>query len=246
MGDVIISHQVVQFDFGRQYPDRFEQKGSVVEILDRSNQDVRCFLSGFQTRREKERFQEMHVKYLRQLEEWRYPGVEHDRLFPSSTRHADISGASNSCDRAGCQGELVQRARLDTQDTPRPCVHLGPIASGDTVMKSAEHRDQLACTFGIVGFEMEGAGACNSLSCLIIKGACDYADSHKNKIWQNYAAASAAACAKALLECLSELKAECMLLSFPRRPLMLIIGRWGLHIFAIFANTFRYGQSISP
>jgi nucleoside phosphorylase len=56
MGDVIISHQVVKFDFGRQYPDRFEQKGSVVDILDRSNQDVRCFLSGLQTRTEKERF----------------------------------------------------------------------------------------------------------------------------------------------------------------------------------------------
>jgi nucleoside phosphorylase len=78
-------------------------------------------------------------------------------------------------------------------------------------MKSAEHRDQLARTLGIVGFEMEGAGVCNSLSCLIIKGACDYADSHKNKVWQDYAAASAAACAKALLECLPELKPECML-----------------------------------
>ncbi|KAL3439860.1 nucleoside phosphorylase domain-containing protein [Aspergillus insuetus] len=223
MGDVIISDQVVKFDFGRQYPDRFEQKEDVADTLDRSNQDVRCFLSGFRTRTEKERFQGMHVKYLRQLGEkgsiWRYPGVEHDRLFLSSTRHADISGASNSCDRAGCQGELIQRARLDTQDSPRPRVHYGPIASGDTVMKSAEHRDQLARR--IVGFEMEGAGVCNNLSCLVIKGACDYADSHKDKIWQDYAAGSAAACAKALLE-------------------------WGLHIFAMFANTFKYGQSISP
>jgi hypothetical protein len=30
-------------------------------------------------------------------------------------------------------------------------------------------------------------------------GICDYADSHKNKGWQNYAAATAAACAKGLL-----------------------------------------------
>jgi nucleoside phosphorylase len=157
----------------------------------------------------------MHVKYLRQLEEkgsiWRYPGVEHDRLFSSSTRHADISGASSSCDRAGCQGELLERVRLDTQDTPQPRVHLGPIASEDTVMKSAEHRDQLARTFEIVGFEMEGTGVCNSLSCLIIKGACDYADSHKNKTWQDYAAASAAACVKALLDHMTHLKAECTL-----------------------------------
>ncbi|KAL2787921.1 nucleoside phosphorylase domain-containing protein [Aspergillus keveii] len=211
MGDVIISHQVVKFDFGRQYPDRFEQKGSVVDILDRSNQDVRCFLSGFQTRREKQRFQDMHVKYLRQLEEWRYPGVEHDRLCPSSTRHADISGhPSTSC-------------------------HLGPIASGDTVMKSAEHRDQLARTFGIVGFEMEGAGVCNSLSCLIIKGACDYADSHKNKVWQDYAAASAAACAKALLECLPKLKPECALtLSTPR------LAKYDRRLWPLTSSCYRY------
>jgi nucleoside phosphorylase len=34
----------------------------------------------------------------------------------------------------------------------------------------------------------------------MIKGVCDYADSHKNKIWQDYAATTAAACMKALLK----------------------------------------------
>jgi hypothetical protein len=34
----------------------------------------------------------------------------------------------------------------------------------------------------------------------VIKGACDYADSHKNKVWQRYAAATAAACMKAFLD----------------------------------------------
>jgi nucleoside phosphorylase len=36
--------------------------------------------------------------------------------------------------------------------------------------------------------------------CVVIKGVCDYADSHKNKKWQSYAAATAAACMKAFLE----------------------------------------------
>jgi hypothetical protein len=35
--------------------------------------------------------------------------------------------------------------------------------------------------------------------CLVIRGICDYADSHKNKIWQPYAAAAAGAYAKELL-----------------------------------------------
>ena len=35
--------------------------------------------------------------------------------------------------------------------------------------------------------------------CLVIRGVCNYADSHKNKRWQPYAAATAAAYAKELL-----------------------------------------------
>ncbi|KAF5014190.1 hypothetical protein F66182_14908, partial [Fusarium sp. NRRL 66182] len=73
-------------------------------------------------------------------------------------------------------------------------------------MKSGEHRDELAKTAQIIGFEMEGAGVADSLSCLIIKGICDYADSHKNKMWQQYAAASAASCCKAFLEALPKIK----------------------------------------
>jgi nucleoside phosphorylase len=46
---------------------------------------------------------------------------------------------------------------------------------------------------------MEGAGVWDIFPCVVIKGACDYADSHKNKVWQRYAAATAAACMKAFL-----------------------------------------------
>ncbi|KAL4869013.1 P-loop containing nucleoside triphosphate hydrolase protein [Aspergillus spectabilis] len=67
-------------------------------------------------------------------------------------------------------------------------------------MKSGEHRDNLVKLEGVIGFEMEGAGVWNNISCVIIKGVCDYADSHKNKAWQAYAAATGAATAKAFLE----------------------------------------------
>jgi nucleoside phosphorylase len=68
-------------------------------------------------------------------------------------------------------------------------------------MKSGEHRDLLEKNEGVIGIEMEGAGVWDNLPCVIIKGVCDYADSHKNKAWQNYAAATAASAAKALLWC---------------------------------------------
>jgi nucleoside phosphorylase len=46
---------------------------------------------------------------------------------------------------------------------------------------------------------MEAAGLMNSFPCLVIRGICDYADSHKNSQWQAYAARTAAAYAKGLL-----------------------------------------------
>ena len=40
----------------------------------------------------------------------------------------------------------------------------------------------------------------NNFPCIIIRGICDYADSHKNKDWLEYAAAVAIGFAKELLE----------------------------------------------
>lgn len=53
--------------------------------------------------------------------------------------------------------------------------------------------------YGIIGLEMEAAGIMNTIPVGVIRGVCDYADSHKNKDWQPYAAAMAAAYAKAIL-----------------------------------------------
>ncbi len=39
----------------------------------------------------------------------------------------------------------------------------------------------------------------NNFPCLVVRGICDYADSHKNKNWQEHSAAVAAAFAKELL-----------------------------------------------
>ncbi|KAF5514119.1 Conidiation-specific protein 10 [Colletotrichum fructicola] len=46
---------------------------------------------------------------------------------------------------------------------------------------------------------MEAAGLMDTFPCIVIRGICDYSDSHKNKAWQGYAAATAAAYARELL-----------------------------------------------
>jgi nucleoside phosphorylase len=85
-------------------------------------------------------------------------------------------------------------------DAVKPFIHFGLMASGDTVMKSGEDRDRIAAEEKVIAFEMEGAGVWDAFPCVVVKGVCDYADSHKNKKWQGYAASTAAACMKAFLK----------------------------------------------
>jgi nucleoside phosphorylase len=67
-------------------------------------------------------------------------------------------------------------------------------------MRDGCTRDTLSRELGgILCFEMEAAGLMNNFPCLVIRGICDYADSHKNKNWQTFAAGTAAAYAKEVL-----------------------------------------------
>ncbi|KAL8366135.1 hypothetical protein RB595_004758 [Gaeumannomyces hyphopodioides] len=81
-----------------------------------------------------------------------------------------------------------------------PAIHYGLIASSNQLMKDAVMRDELASKHDVLCFEMEAAGLMNHFPCLVIRGICDYSDSHKNKKWQGFAAMMAAAYAKDLLK----------------------------------------------
>jgi nucleoside phosphorylase len=96
-----------------------------------------------------------------------------------------------------------EKARLiprKPRKVPGPVIHYGTIASADQVMRHAQTRDKIRKKFGVLCFEMEAAGLMNDFPCLVIRGICDYSDTHKHKIWQRYAAATAAAYAKELLQ----------------------------------------------
>lgn len=201
LGDVIISDGIVQYDLGRQLPERFVRKDTLLESLGRPTSEIRALLAKLKGRRGRKMLRDRIVTYMDVLQAEpdlaaKYPGVTCDRLFEAAYRHV---ADGKSCDECGCAGSLVPRERLQL-DNPMPAVHFGLIASGDTVMKSGEERDVIARQENVVGFEMEGAGVWDSFPCVVIKGACDYADSHKTKGWQRYAAAAAAACMKAFLD----------------------------------------------
>lgn len=153
---------------------------------------------------------------------YQYPGVAEDKLFEASYRHKHrgaqpCSSCDNetddyceeaaraSCAELGCDdSQLIRRARLEMRrdlgpnEEQCPEIFVGRIASGGVVMKSGYHRDQ-AQQQNVIAFEMEGAGVWDEVPCTIVKGVCDYADSHKNDLWQPYAAATAASVMKAVL-----------------------------------------------
>ncbi|PNS19673.1 hypothetical protein CAC42_7517 [Sphaceloma murrayae] len=97
-----------------------------------------------------------------------------------------------------------QATRISSaKPTKHPQVHHGLVASGNQVIKDAVFRDKLNSTLGgqVLCVEMEAAGLMNDFPCLVIRGICDYADAGKNKEWQEYSAAVAAAYARELLYC---------------------------------------------
>jgi nucleoside phosphorylase len=68
-----------------------------------------------------------------------------------------------------------------TEDEDNPAIHYGLIASANQLMKGALVRDKLAAEKDVLCFETEAAGLMNHFPCLVIRGICDYSDTHENK-----------------------------------------------------------------
>ncbi|OAA74311.1 Ankyrin repeat-containing domain protein [Akanthomyces lecanii RCEF 1005] len=117
-----------------------------------------------------------------------------DILFDESFRHAEGDGCSEclKCD----DNKIIIRDIKPAE----PVVHRGLILSGSGVVKNPEDRLRLRRGHtDAICFEMEAAGIVDEIPCLVVRGICDYADTHKQDGWHYYAAAVAAAYGKALL-----------------------------------------------
>lgn len=195
LGDIAVSQPknghggVVQYDHVKNMPSKLERIGFL-------NAPPSALLTAVTTLRANQKRGENSLSpLLSKLE--RLPGFSRgqagsDVLFKAEYNHVG-GGDCESCAAA----EMVQRHERISDE---PVVHYGTIASGNQVMKYGIDRDHVSSEFGgVLCFEMEAAGLMNSFPCLVIRGICDYADSHKNKKWQPYAAGTAAAYAKELL-----------------------------------------------
>ncbi|KAK5790627.1 hypothetical protein VI817_007914 [Penicillium citrinum] len=192
LGDVVIGRPnqahggIVQYDSGKATTNGFQRTGFL-------NNPPSILLKAItQLEASHLRGQEVHMEYLSQLsQQFCRDRAGPDVLFRANYDHVDGETCAQ-CDKANS----IARPPRDKE----VMIHYGTIASGNKVMKNGRERDRISHELGgVMCFEMEAAGLVNDLPCLVIRGICDYADSHKNKSWQGYASATAAACAKALL-----------------------------------------------
>lgn len=201
LGDVVVSKPsgenggVVQFDRGKLHSDgTFQSK----EMLNRPPPVLLASLARLEVKHVRDEnnitktLSEMLERYPAMRDEhFVYQGEEHDMLYDATDSHRSDKYSCRDCDRS----HVVPRRPRDTS----PRIHYGTIGSSNRVVEDAVTRETLRNKFGIICVETEAAGLMDDFPCLVIRGICDYADSYKNKRWQPYAAATAAAYAKELL-----------------------------------------------
>lgn len=216
LGDVVISMPrngisgVCRYDFGKTIQD---QPFIITGYLNQPSAALQTAVAGLKSRYEAEGHQitETIEKVLqgkhRLRRNYGRPEQSSDVLYKPHVVHpkdADV-GCESFC---GSNPAHIVLRKERVEEKGHPAIHYGPIGSANRLMKCAHTRDQLAKDKGVLCFEMEAAGLMNHFPCLVVRGICNYADTHKNKRWQGYAAMAAAAYVKDLLRCIAIDKVE--------------------------------------
>ncbi|XTI92812.1 purine and uridine phosphorylase [Cenococcum geophilum] len=196
LGDVVVSQPhlehggVVQYDSGKTGPDGRKTRTG---WLNAPPAVLLQAVSGLRARHYRDRSNfALYLSIFDRLDNFRRDSAGSDVLFEATYNHV----GGKTCEQCNKEKE-VKRPPRGGQNV---VIHYGTIASGSQVIKDGISRDQISRELGgVLCFEMEAAGLMNDFPCLVIRGICDYADSHKNKKWQSYAAATAAVCAKEIL-----------------------------------------------
>jgi nucleoside phosphorylase len=201
LGDIVISQPdqtyggVVQYDLGKNLgDDQFQRKGFL-------KPPPTTLLTALATLKAEHDLNDSQVPSLMDKiyqqypnlvkKGYTFPGRENDILYCTQCNDQSSTGLCDLC----ADGRIERPAR----DDQNPAFWYGVIASGNELIKNVAARDKIGQEFGALCVEMEAAGLMNDFPCIVIRGICDYADSHKNDGWQKYAALTAAAYAKELL-----------------------------------------------
>ena len=187
LGDVVVSDRrgVIQYDFVKKTRKATEVRASprppharLLEAIRLLNSDA---LAG-------SRPWEEYVGRAGHLRLAARPDAGRDVLLASREPFAPVS-------------HPVDGKRIEGQ----PRIFMGPIASGNVLLKDPVCRDRLRDEHKVKAVEMEASGIADAtwnhgVGYLVVRGICDYCDKNKNDDWHMYAAIVAAAYARAVVE----------------------------------------------
>lgn len=188
LGDVVVSTPgngrsgVVQYDFGKSVQGKGFQ---VTGFLAQPPTILRTAVSGLQAKYEmeghqlKEEVEGVLRKWSRLRRKYKRPDMAGDRLYKSDVVHSGEADSICAKEETLSNCCIPRDERLEDEDDP--VIHYGCIASGNQLMNDAHIRDRLAREKGVLSFEMEAAGLMNNFPCFVIRGICDYADSHQEE-----------------------------------------------------------------
>jgi nucleoside phosphorylase len=204
LGDIVVSASrngeggVLQYDFGKSIQYQIFQH---TRFLNQPPTALRTAITMIQAQQEMKGHQideitnEIVNKNAKLRRKYERPPPSTDRLFKAEATHDSKGYASSFTDDPS--KFMQRRGRTNHEDSP--AIHYGLIASGNQLMKDALNRDRLAAEKDVLCFEMEAGGLMNTFPYLLVRGICDYSDSHKSKEWQGHAAMNASAYSKDLL-----------------------------------------------
>lgn len=138
------------------------------------------------------------AEHMARMQDWPdFQRPTDDHLYRADYAHR---GAQNCYD---CEDTGLE-IRPQRKTNRAVVVHYGTIGTSNSLMKNVDERNDYAIdpVLRVLCFEMEAGGLMNTFPCLVIRGICDYCDSHKNDEWHKYAALAAAAYARELLRVL--------------------------------------------
>ncbi|EXK77185.1 hypothetical protein FOQG_18100 [Fusarium oxysporum f. sp. raphani 54005] len=211
-GDVVISDTVYHSNSTERQPDKYLQR-KTTDINISLAKNVQNLLSMFQTDRGADWLEQWTLYFLQQLQtkaalttpEGRYncPGTDVDKLFKPTYRHRQKS----SSNRVYCECFSKKRLQIkclaennNNNPVQTPSIHVGSVASVESIIHSASERDKVLTAAAVIAFETQGPELWNEVPCILVNGICDYAVDQTQEGWQEFAAATVASVVKAMLQ----------------------------------------------
>lgn len=185
LGDVVISSGVTQYDFVKETQNFIECRSTSAPPSAQLTEAVKIIQTNF----------------FENKAPW------NDYIFKISSTNNFFKKPAEETDKLYDENENLIEHPEDPHRTTFPKIFFGNVASANTLLKNPQKREQLQQEFGAIAVEMEASGIADAtweaaVGYIVIRGICDYGDSHKNDIWHNYAALTAAAFTKAFIETL--------------------------------------------